>query len=83
MDYVVQFGNDVVPIEVKAGTTGTLKSLHVFMAERGFKKALRINGDKSSVTHVNSRIAGMESTSGYELISLPFYLTEEVARLMR
>ena len=35
IDYVIQQGNQVVPIEVKSGATGGFKSLHVFM---GLKK---------------------------------------------
>jgi uncharacterized protein len=31
VDYVIQVGESIVPIEVKAGKTGTLKSLHSFM----------------------------------------------------
>ncbi|MFO9540663.1 DUF4143 domain-containing protein, partial [Legionella pneumophila serogroup 1] len=31
IDYVIQHGNKIIPIEVKAGATGSLKSLHVFM----------------------------------------------------
>ncbi len=30
VDYVRQIGSDIVPIEVKSGTTGTLKSMHEF-----------------------------------------------------
>ncbi len=30
VDYVRQIGGDIVPIEVKSGTTGTLKSMHEF-----------------------------------------------------
>ena len=31
IDYVLQHGNQIVPLEVKAGKTGGLKSLHLFM----------------------------------------------------
>ncbi|MFV0340156.1 MAG: ATP-binding protein, partial [Parachlamydiaceae bacterium] len=31
VDYLIQHHNEVVPIKVKAGATGTLKSLHLFM----------------------------------------------------
>jgi predicted AAA+ superfamily ATPase len=34
VDYVIQHENQVIPIEVKAGTTGTLRSLHEFMIEK-------------------------------------------------
>ena len=43
IDYIIQHENQVIPIEVKAGTTGTLKSLHQFMKEKKGKIAVRIN----------------------------------------
>ena len=36
VDFVAVIGGDIVPIEVKSGATGSLKSLHQFM---GIKKA--------------------------------------------
>ena len=34
IDYVIQYEGQILPIEVKAGTTGTLKSLHQFIKEK-------------------------------------------------
>ena len=31
VDYVIQVGRDVVPVEVKAGTRGAMRSLHMFL----------------------------------------------------
>ncbi len=31
IDYVISNGSDIIPIEVKAGKTGRLKSLHQFI----------------------------------------------------
>ena len=35
VDYLVPFEGQVLPVEVKAGKTGTLRSLHVFLQEKG------------------------------------------------
>ena len=43
IDYIIQHGTKVVPIEVKAGSSGGLKSLHVFMGLRKLPRAVRIN----------------------------------------
>ena len=80
IDYVTQQGPRVVPVEVKAGATGALKSLHLFMAERGFPLAVRFNGDLPSVTDVVASTR-LGSTARYTLLSLPLYLTEELPRL--
>ncbi|WP_198424167.1 DUF4143 domain-containing protein [Candidatus Rhabdochlamydia porcellionis] len=34
IDYIIQHENQVIPLEVKVGSTGTLKSLHQFMKEK-------------------------------------------------
>jgi predicted AAA+ superfamily ATPase len=41
IDYVVQMGADIVPIEVKAGTRGAMQSLHLFMEEKKCAKGIR------------------------------------------
>lgn len=39
----------MIPIEVKAGKTGTLRSLHVFLREKNRTFALRFNADPPSL----------------------------------
>ncbi|MBN1675099.1 MAG: ATP-binding protein [Kiritimatiellae bacterium] len=81
LDYLLQCGPDIVPVEVKSGRTGSLKSLHLFMALRGLPLAVRFNADAHSVTQVH-----VQTTSGrparYTLLSLPFYLCDQVRRLV-
>ena len=80
VDYVIQINDKVYPIEVKAGTTGTLKSLHVFMENKKLNLAFRINADVPSRTAVNIKTS-QGNTVEYELFSLPFYLVSEISRL--
>lgn len=81
VDYLVQHGSRIVPVEVKAGTTGTLKSLHHFMAIRDLKLAVRVNADIPSITEVD-----IKTTEGvpvkYRLISLPFHLAGQLHRIL-
>ncbi len=81
VDYLISNQNQVIPIEVKSGSTGTLKSLHYFMAKKHYPLAVRINGDKTSVTHINAKTQTAE-IANYQLISIPFYLTEQLYRLI-
>ena len=81
VDYVIQRGSHIVPIEVKAGATGALRSLHVLMAARGWKRAVRFNADLPSVTQVSTRTPSGEHAS-YELLSLPLYLASSVGRIL-
>lgn len=86
IDYVIQHGNQVIPIEVKAGKTGSLKSLHLFMRLKKYSKAVRINSDFPSQTDVHVKGAGEEGDSSkpitYTLLSLPFYLLGQLHRLL-
>jgi len=81
VDYLVQHGSRIVPVEVKSGTTGTLKSLHHFMAIRDLHLAVRVNADKPSITEVD-----IKTTEGvpvqYRLLSLPFYLAGQLHRFL-
>jgi predicted AAA+ superfamily ATPase len=43
VDYVVALGERIVPIEVKAGTTGRMRSLHLFLEERGADLGIRVS----------------------------------------
>lgn len=73
VDYVIQHRDQVVPVEVKAGSTGTLKSLHQFMESKGRSLAVRINSDYPTFGLVQ-----VKTTTGskveYTLLPLPFYL---------
>jgi predicted AAA+ superfamily ATPase len=41
VDYIVQTGSQIVPVEVKAGTRGAMQSLHLFMAEKNSARGIR------------------------------------------
>lgn len=82
IDYVIQYENQVIPIEVKAGTTGTLKSLHQFVKEKKKAIAIRINSDVPRQGPVQIRDADGTSIE-YHLISLPFYLLGQLHRLIK
>jgi uncharacterized protein len=79
IDYIIQHENQIVPIEVKAGTTGTLRSLHQFIKEKTKPIAIRINSDLPRLGPVELK----ESSIRYQLLSIPFYLIGQLDRLIR
>ncbi len=81
VDYILQQGQQLVPIEVKAGSTGTLKSLHLLMGMRGWSLAARINGDYPSITPIDTMTI-LQQKAHYKLLSLPFYLIGQLRRLI-
>jgi hypothetical protein len=82
VDYLISVGGVVVPVEVKAGKTGTLKSLHVFLREKKRDFGLRLNSDLPSLLKAETSVAGGENRS-FRLLSLPLYLVEQASRLCR
>ncbi|GJM07435.1 MAG: ATPase [marine bacterium B5-7] len=81
LDYLIQHAGRVIPIEVKAGSTGSMKSLHLFMAKKQLKNAVRINADYPSITDLEVKTQnGMQAQ--YTLYSLPFYLMGQLQRLL-
>ncbi len=81
VDYVIAHGGSVIPIEVKAGRTGTLRSLHSFMFRKKRPFAIRINGDQASKVKVDTKTNTGDQIQ-YQLLSIPFYLIEQLPRLI-
>ncbi len=81
VDYIIQHEAQIVPIEVKAGSTGALRSLHAFMKLKDLDAAVRLNADFPSIMDVQVKDhAGNDIM--YKLISLPLYLSEQLHRLL-
>ncbi|HFC30619.1 MAG TPA: ATP-binding protein [Oceanospirillales bacterium] len=71
VDYVIANANKVIAVEVKAGKTGSLKSLHIFMQEKNSEIALRFNSDKPSYYPKD------------KILSLPLYLAEQGQQILQ
>ncbi len=80
VDYAIAHGRRIVPVEVKAGKTGTLRSLRQFMAEKKAALALRFNTDKPSLLDVTDTLHDGRHIS-YRLLSLPLYFIDHAGRL--
>lgn len=81
IDYILQHGNHIVPIEVKSGAAGSMKSLHQFMAKKNLEMAVRLDANAPSVEKIS-----VKTTQGqfvrYRLLSLPLYLTGNINALL-
>jgi hypothetical protein len=77
IDYVVQHGSQIIPLEVKAGKAGSMKSLHAFMQAKQLSCALRLDINPPSFQRVDVKTTTSESVS-YKLISLPLYMVESI-----
>lgn len=69
VDFVVQYKDKILPVEVKSGKQGRLRSLHQFIEQSDVPLAVRIYGG-------NFRIEDSFTPNGkeYRLMNLPYYL---------
>lgn len=69
VDFLVAVDSCIVPIEVKAGVTGKLQSLKIFLSEKKLPLGVRISELPLSLQQ--------------NVLSLPLYLIEQLPRLVR
>lgn len=84
VDFVVAIGGDIVPIEVKSGATGSLKSLHQFMGSKKAFLAIRFDTQFPNVQEIETVISlnNQSQPVKYPLISLPLYLVERLEAIV-
>jgi predicted AAA+ superfamily ATPase len=75
IDYVYPFESKLIPIEVKSGKDGTLRSLHQFMDEAPHDMAVRFYAGKLALT-----TASTSAGKPYHLLSLPYYLASQTEK---
>ncbi len=82
VDYVIAEGSAIVPVEVKSGKSGSLRSLHLFLREKERRLGVRLNSDAPSLL---SDVATLHDGTrfDYRLLSLPLYMVGQVRRLVR
>ena len=68
VDYVVTVGAEILPVEVKSGKTGRLKSLQTFMQEHNSKIGIRISQNELSFER--------------NILSVPLYMVHQLERLV-
>jgi hypothetical protein len=73
VDLVVQFNKMVIPVEIKSGKEGKLKSLPQFIEEAPHLYAVRMYAGKFSIERHATR-----SGKPYFLMNLPYYLSTKL-----
>jgi predicted AAA+ superfamily ATPase len=75
LDYIIACGQHLIPIEVKSGKAGSLKSLHQFMFDKGYSMAIRFDQNPISHQYIETEVSTGTATAkvDYNLISMPFY----------
>lgn len=73
IDYLVVVGGRIVPVELKSGAAGSMKSLHQFMFDKHLELAVRCDANPPSAMDVSVTTTRGDPVS-YRLLSLPPYL---------
>jgi len=81
IDYIYVSGNEIIPVEVKSGSNGSIKSLHSYVIKKQAQRAIRISSGKPVVQQLTARENKIEHE--FELINLPFYLLNKIERLLQ
>ncbi|MDA9271797.1 DUF4143 domain-containing protein [bacterium] len=68
VDFIITVGSKIIPIEVKAGSTGQLKSLQLLMEEKKMPIGIRVS---QNPLYFDGRI-----------LSVPLYMVGEIPRLI-
>ncbi|NQT58637.1 MAG: ATP-binding protein [Bacteroidetes bacterium] len=68
IDYIFPHENHLIPVEVKSGSTGTLKSLFQYMDMADCDIAVRLYGGKFSETELVTR-----NGKNFKLINIPYF----------
>jgi len=69
IDFLIQFKNLIIPVEVKSGVTGRLRSLHQFIDRAPHNYAVRIYSGPLEVNQIKTL-----NGKNFILLNLPFYL---------
>lgn len=69
VDYILEKKGQIIPLEVKAGSTGSLKSLHIFLKEKHLD--------------IGIRVSDLPLKKEKDILTIPFYLLSQLDRLYR
>ena len=78
VDLIYQYQQYLIPIEVKSGAQGRLRSLHQFIERSNHHFAIRVLSNRLSVERVKT-----PAGKAYILLNLPYYLSTRIPQYAR
>ena len=73
VDFILHWKTGLVPVEVKSGKTGTLRSLHSFVDNSGCALAVRLYAGKPTWNSART-----PAGNPYQLLNLPYFLASRI-----
>jgi uncharacterized protein len=77
IDFIYVFDGQIVPIEVKSGATGRLRSLHLYMDSAPHNLAIRIYSGALNIETITT-----PTGKNFKLLNLPYYLTGQIEKYL-
>lgn len=77
LDYVLQRGLQLIPVEVKSGSSGRLKSMQIFMESANSDIAIRLHAG-----YISKEDIKLNSGKTYKLQNLPYYLAGRIGEYL-
>lgn len=81
VDYLIQHHRAIIPIEVKAGTKGSMQSLHLFMKLKNLSTAVLLNTNMPGKMNVETKTSTNDIVK-YQLLTVPIYMIGQLQRLL-
>lgn len=78
VDFVFPYEGKLIPIEVKSGSQGKLRSLHQFMEETPHQYAVRFYAGEVSVTQAKT-----PKDKAFQLLNLPYYCASQIENYLK
>lgn len=85
IDFLIAHGKKIIPIEVKSGKSGSLKSLQHFVHSKKIKTAVRFDLNQPSIQNVKHKLTGTshpKETIQFKLTTLPIFMVEFMAQVL-
>ena len=81
VDFLLQQEGRVYPVEVKAGASGKLRSLHSYVLKKNASLAVRIHSGRPGLETLRAKRG--ERQRDFRLLNLPFYMIDLLPRLLK
>ena len=87
VDYVIHVGDAIVPVEVKAGKSGSLRALRVFCESKHPLMAARFDAGMPSIQKIPFQEGSTSARPGghdaWSLVTLPLYAAGQATRILQ
>lgn len=78
IDFVYQYENKIIPIEVKSGLNSKLRSLHQYMDKTPHDIAIRVWTERFSIDNVKTPLG-----KSFRLVNIPFYYVGQIDKIIK